>query len=88
MVDEAFTPVSLSQSPLRPGPLAARIGEHVRSWRQEAGLSEADLASALQAPVNVITAAESGDPCFTAEQIVTICQAFGVSPSRFLENVV
>lgn len=87
MVDEAWEPVSRSRSQLSAGPLAARIGNQVRSWRQELGISEADLASTLRLSVDEISSAENGDPCFTAEQIVTICQAFTVSPSRFLENI-
>lgn len=87
MADEAFTSFSASSSGLRPGPIAARIGQEVRSWRQEAGVSEEDLASALLLSGDAIRSAESGDPCFTAEQIVTICQKFAVRPSRFMENL-
>ena len=88
MVDEAFTSLDRDHPQLSAGPIAARIGGQVRSWRQESGISEEDIASALHLPVDAIRSAENGDPCFTAEQIATICQAFAVKPSRFLENVI
>lgn len=86
MVDEAFTSVGGSRSTLKAGPIAARIGQEVRSWRQEAGVSENDLASVLDLPVDAVMAAENGTSCFTAEEIVAICSAFAVKPSRFLES--
>lgn len=87
MADEASRSLTLNASSLSPGPIAARIGQQVRSWRQETGIAEEDLASALRLSSDALRSAEDGDPCFTAEQIVAICQTFAVKPSRFMENL-
>ena len=84
MADEAFMPDRGSF--LRSDPVAVQIGNSVRAWRNENGISEADLASSLHLSIEAVEAAERGHERFSPDQIVAICHTFDVQPSRFLDT--
>ena len=64
------------------------IGERVRNRRLEDGLTEEAVARALGCDIDDLRAAESGEVNFTAEDIISLCPIFRVTPSWFFEGLI
>lgn len=75
------------------GPAAQRIGEHLKRLRKKAGISQAEagrrIAVQRSAPAwsrQAINAAERGDRAWTADDMVALAAAFGVTPGSLFDE--
>lgn len=61
-----------------------RLGGVLRSFREEAGLQQGDLASRLDVPQSVLSKIESGHREVTMLEVRVICGALNVSVAKFV----
>jgi len=57
------------------------------SARKEAGLTQAQLAAALDRPQSYVSKYENGERSLDVIEFVAVCEALGQTPSTFLERV-
>ncbi|WP_412080769.1 helix-turn-helix transcriptional regulator [Streptomyces sp. SCL15-4] len=76
------------------GPAARRIGQHLKRLRQKAGISQAEAGRRIAEQRGVpawsrqaINAAERGGRAWTADDLVALAAAFGVTPGSLFGEV-
>lgn len=77
-----------------PGPAAQRVGQHLKRLRKQAGISQAEAGRLIAEQRGVptwsrqaINAAERGDRAWTADDMVALAAAFGVTPGSLFEPI-
>ena len=67
--------------------LQATLGETVRDFRKDLGLSQEELAERCDLHRHYIGGIERGERNVSLENIVAIARALKVSPSKLLERI-
>jgi transcriptional regulator with XRE-family HTH domain len=68
-------------------PLAKRVGDTVRQFRNEAGLSQEELADRCEVHRTYIGAVERGEKNVTVKTVKKIASALGLSLKEFFSNL-
>lgn len=64
------------------------IGENVKKLREERGLTQEDLADMLKITRSAVTMIEANRRKVSSDEVVALCQIFGVSADALLDNEV
>lgn len=62
------------------------IGTLLKSCRQEAGLTQQEVARRLGVPQSVVSKSESGDRRVDLAELVNVCGALGISVTVFVDR--
>jgi transcriptional regulator with XRE-family HTH domain len=83
MAKKESDPVSLQANPRRATQVDARLGQMIRDRRLAIGLSQADLADAIQVTPHQLIKYERGDNRISASRLVECAKLLGVPVSWF-----
>lgn len=65
----------------------ARLGGVIRSLRQEAGLTQKQVAEILKLPQSFVSKVERGERQLQVVELMPICRALGIEPSDVFERL-
>lgn len=64
-----------------------QVGKALRKAREEAGLSQTQLATKLALPQSTVSKLESGERSLSLEELDPVSHALGVTPTRFINLI-
>lgn len=78
----------------QPGPAASRVGQHLVSLRRRAGMSQVEAGRLIAAHLGAtpwsrqaVSAAEKGRRNWTADDMMALAAAFGVTAGSLFDDV-
>lgn len=62
-----------------------RVSELLAEERQAAGLTQAEVSTKLNKPQSFISKYESGQRSLSVGDVISVCKAIGLKPSKFFK---